>query len=97
MIETQDQEALLAQGAPSDDEPFDVQAMRHTAYIHAVAQIGATAAFQIVRSLHRRGLMDADDLAPIHEIVSLLRDGLCPALLESDREMFEVLVDGLPR
>lgn len=81
----------------SEDEPFDVQAARHMAYIHAIAQIAATAAFQATRALHKRGLMDADDLAPLHETVSLLRDALCPALLDADREMFDTLVAEIPR
>ncbi|MBU3078547.1 hypothetical protein [Sphingomonas quercus] len=80
-----------------EDEPFDVQAARHTAYIHAVAQIAATGAFQAIRALHRRGMMDAEDLAPLHETVSLLRDALCPALLDADREMFEALIAEIPR
>ena len=81
----------------SNDEPFDVQAARHTAYIHAVAQIAAVSATQALHALHRRGLMDAEDLAPVHEMVALLKDALCPALLDGDREMFETLVAGLPR
>ena len=84
-------------GQVSDDEPFDVQAARHMAYVHAVAQIAATAAFQAINALHRRGLMDGEDLAPLHETVSLLRDALCPALLDADREMFDALVDEIPR
>lgn len=87
----------MGPAAGGGDEPFEVQAARHTAYIHAVAQIAAIASFQAVRALRARGLMDADDLAPIHETVSLLRDSLCPALLDGDREMFEALVAELPR
>lgn len=81
----------------ADDEPFDVQAARHTAYIHALAQVAATASFQAIKALHRRGLMDGDDLAPIHETIALLKDALCPALLDGDREMFEALASELPR
>jgi hypothetical protein len=81
---------------PSDDEPFDVQAARHTAYIHALAQIAATAAFQAIRALHKRGLMDAEDLAPLNETVALLRDTLRPALLDADREMLDALTAEIP-
>lgn len=81
----------------SDEEPFDVQAARHTAYIHAVAQLAATASFQAVKALRAKGIMDAEDLAPIHETIALLKDSLCPALLESDREMFELIIAEAPR
>jgi hypothetical protein len=81
----------------TDDEPFDVQAARHTAYIHAVAQLAAIASFQAVKVLRAKGLMDAEDLAPIHETCALLKDSLGPALLESDREMFELLIAEVPR
>ncbi len=95
MIDVQQQD--LPASTAGTDEPFEVQSARHVAYIHAIAQIAATAAFQAVRALQRRNLMDAEDLAPIHETVSLLRDSLCPALLDGDREMFELLVADIPR
>ena len=97
-VQQQDMSAPQAGlGAATDDEPFEVQAARHVAYIHAIAQIAAITAFQVARALQRRNLMDAEDLAPIHETVSLLRDSLCPALLDGDREMFELLVAEIPR
>jgi hypothetical protein len=71
---------------PADpDEPFDVQAARHTA------------SAETLRVLHRRNLVDADDLAPIHETISLLRDALAPAFIAEDREMFEHAVASFPR
>jgi hypothetical protein len=83
---------------PADpDEPFDVQAARHTAFIHAIAQIALTASAETLRVLHRRNLVDADDLAPIHETISLLRDALAPAFIAEDREMFEHAVASFPR
>lgn len=92
-----DTDAAITAEHLGEEEPFDVQAARHTAYIHAVAQVAATAAFSAVKALHRRGLMDADDLAPIHETMALLKDSLCPALLDGDREMFELLMAEVPR
>lgn len=83
--------------AADDDEPFDVQAARHTAFIHAIAQIALVASAETLRVLHRRNLIDATDLAPIHETISLLRDALGPAFLEADREMFEQAVAPFPR
>lgn len=82
---------------PDEDEPFDVQAARHTAFIHAIAQIALVASCETLRVLHRRNLVDASDLEPIHETISLLRDALAPAFLESDREMFEQVVAPFPR
>lgn len=83
---------------PSDpDEPFDVQAARHTAFIHAIAQIALVSSCETLRVLHRRNLIDADDLAPIHETISLLRDALAPAFIKEDREMFEQAVAPFPR
>ena len=80
----------------SDDEPFDVQAARHQAYIHALAQVAATSATAALHALEKRGLLDAEDMAPVRETVALLKDALCPALLDADREMFCALVEGLP-
>jgi hypothetical protein len=83
---------------PQDpDEPFDVQAARHTAFIHAIAQIALVASCETLRALHRRNLVDAEDLAPIHETISLLRDALGPAFIKEDREMFEHAVAPFPR
>lgn len=80
-----------------EEEPFDVQSARHTAYIHALAQIALVASCETLRVLRRRNLIDATDLAPIHETVSLLRDALAPAFLQADREMFEASMTGIPR
>ena len=80
-----------------EDEPFDVQAARHTAFIHAIAQIALVASCETLRVLHRKNLIDGDDLAPIHETIALLRDALAPAFLEADREMFEAAVAPFPR
>ena len=77
--------------------PVDVQAARHTAFIHAIAQIALVASCETLRVLHRKNLIDATDLAPIHETIALLRDALAPAFLESDREMFEAAVAPFPR
>ncbi len=85
------------QGPASDEEPFDVQAARHTAFIHAIAQIALVSSCETLRVLHRRNLIDATDIAPIHETISLLRDALAPAFLEADREMFEAAVAPFPR
>ena len=89
-----DPEAGAANG---EDEPFDVQAARHTAFIHAIAQIALVSSSETLRMLHGRNLIDASDLAPIHETISLLRDALAPAFLEADREMFEHAVASFPR
>jgi len=82
---------------PDNDEPFDVQSARHTAFVHSIAQIALVASCETLRVLHRRNLIDATNLAPIHETISLLRDALAPAFLESDREMFETAVAAFPR
>ncbi|MDB5682714.1 MAG: hypothetical protein JWM38_407 [Sphingomonas bacterium] len=79
------------------DEPFDVQAARHTAFIHAIAQIALVSSCETLRVLHRRNLIDAADMEPIHETISILRDALAPAFLDGDREMFEAAVAPFPR